>query len=338
VTPSPVAVERHDSLWTTRASHTTAGLRGLTAGPRGIVWASGQRGTFLRSTDSGASWTTDSVPGAAGLDFRGVAALGAATAVLTVAAQDTARIYRTADGGRTWKLVYDDTRQGAFLDAIAFWDPEHGIALGDPIDGRFLVLLTADGGAHWRQSPGAGLPPALPHEGAFAASNSCLVTGPRGMAWFATGGASVARVFRTTDAGRTWSVAEAPVPAGNAGSGIFSLAFRDSLHGIAVGGDYMAPDSARPNVALTADGGRHWTLADSEGVTKFLSAVTYTSPSPDAPVVAVGTQGTWVSYDGGLTWSQAGSAPYNAVVATGETAIAVGPLGAVASWTVRRPR
>lgn len=330
-----VQAVRQGSPWTPRASHTTASLRGL-AVARGGVWASGARGTYLRSGDRGATWTTSSVPGTATFDFRGVAALDETKAVLAVAAQDTARIYRTTDGGRTWSITYNETRRGAFLDAIALWDSARGIALGDPLDGRFVVLLTADGGAHWTRAP-AVLPAALPDEAAFAASNSCLVAGPGGAAWFATGGGAVSRVFRTTDFGHTWIVAEAPIPAGNAASGIFSLAFRDRLHGIAVGGDYEAPDSVRPNVAITNDGGDRWTLADSAHVAKFLSGVTYVDSSADGPVVAVGSRGTWISRDGGLTWSRVSSSPYNAVGSTSGTAIAVGPEGAVGSWVVRPP-
>lgn len=325
-----ITPERHDSLWTVRASRTNAALRGLTVAAGGVVWASGQRGTYLRSADGGATWITDSVPGAAAFDFRGVAAVDALTALLTVAAQDTALIYRTTDGGRTWAVVYHDRHHGAFLDAIALWDRTRAIALGDPMDGAFVVLLTEDGGAHWTRAPTTVQPPALPGEGAFAASNSCLITGPGGIAWFATGGGAVARVFRTTDFGRSWTVADTPIPAGNAASGIFSLAFRDSVHGIAVGGDYEAPDSVRPNVALTSDGGRHWALADPARATKFLSGVTYTGSLPDAPVVGVGTRGTWLSLDGGLTWLRIGASPYNAVVATGGKAVAVGPHGTVA--------
>lgn len=327
---------RQGSPWTRRVSHTTASLRGL-AVARGGVWASGARGTYLRSADTGATWTTDSVPGAATFDFRGVAALDTTTAVLAVAAQDTARIYRTTDGGRMWSITYDETRRGAFLDAIALWDSARGIALGDPLDGRFVVLLTADGGAHWTRAPAAVLPAALPNEAAFAASNSCLIARPGGAAWFATGGGAVSRVFHTTDFGHTWIVAETPIPAGNAASGIFSLAFRDHLHGIAVGGDYEAPDSVRPNVAVTNDGGDQWTLADSAHVAKFLSGVTYAGSGADAPVVAVGSQGAWVSHDAGLTWSRVSSSPYNAVGSTSGIAIAVGPQGAVSTWAVRPP-
>jgi photosystem II stability/assembly factor-like uncharacterized protein len=322
------------SPWMERSSHTTASLRGLAVARDGSVWASGARGTYLRS-DDGTMWTTDSVPGAAPRDFRGVAAVNRTTAVLAVAAQDTAQIYRTSDGGRTWTIVYDDTRRGAFLDAIAFWDGARGIALGDPMDGAFLVLLTADSGAHWTRA--RALPASLVNEGAFAASNSCLTTGSGGTAWFATGGASVSRVFYTSDFGRSWSVAETPIPAGNGASGIFSLAFRDRLHGIAVGGDYAAPDSVRPNIAITNDGGHQWTLADSARFARFLSGVVYAGSGTAAPVVAVGTRGSWVSRDAGLTWSRVAVAPYNAVVWVQGTAIAVGPQGAVGTWAVGGP-
>lgn len=317
------------SPWTERSSHTTASLRGLAVARDGSVWASGARGTYLRS-DDGAIWATDSVPGAGTRDFRGVAVVNRTTALLAVAAQDTARIYRTRDAGRTWAIVYDDTRRGAFLDAIALWDGARGIALGDPMDGAFLVLLTADSGVHWTRA--ATLPASLPNEGAFAASNSCLTIGSDGAAWFATGGASVSRVFYTSDFGRSWSVVETPIPAGNGASGIFSLAFRDRLHGIAVGGDYEVPDSVRPNIAITNDGGHHWTLADSARSARFLSGAVYAGSGTAAPVVAVGPRGSWVSRDAGLTWSRVALAPYNAVVWVRGTAIAVGPQGAVGTW------
>src|SRR5207244_12563254 len=120
-----------------------------------------------------------------------------------------------------------------------------GIALSDPVDGRFLVLLTTDSGAYWTSSPASGMPPALPGEAAFAASNSALVTGPGGAAWFATGGGPVARVFRTTDFGQGWTFVDTPIPTGRGSAGIFALAFRDALNGVAVGGDYQAADSVR---------------------------------------------------------------------------------------------
>src|SRR2546429_558453 len=120
---------------------------------------------------------------------------------------------------------------------------------------------------------GDGIPPALQDGAAFAASGSCLtVQGPTNV-WIGTGGGAKARVYRSTDRGRTWSVAETPVHAGGASSGIFSVAFRDARHGIAVGGDYRQATGSVPNVALTDDGGETWRLAQGAPPNADLSAV-----------------------------------------------------------------
>src|SRR5262249_28075749 len=151
---------------------------------------------------------------------------------------ELSRIYRTSDAGASWTLSFRGSDPKVFLDAIAFWDEEHGLAMGDPFDGRFLVLATDDGGRTWRRPEGLVMPPALKDEGAFPASGTCLVVQGERNAWFGTGGAKTSRVFRSADRGRSWTVHETPIAAGAPTSGIFSLAFRDAEHGIAVGGDY----------------------------------------------------------------------------------------------------
>lgn len=78
------------------------------------------------------------VPGADTLDFRDVEAFGSDTAYLLSADPgDESCIYKTTDGGNTWKLQFKSAEPKAFFDAIAFWDERHGIALSDLIDGRF---------------------------------------------------------------------------------------------------------------------------------------------------------------------------------------------------------
>ncbi len=207
---SPAALR---AQWTPQASGTTASFRGLSIVDDTTLWASGTRGTFVWTTDGGATWHAGQVPGAASLDLRAVHAVSIDTAYVMVSAQDTARIYKTTDRGQHWTIQYNDESKGAFLDAIAFFDSRHGLALGDPVGGRFVVLETLDGGAHWSRIPDAGLPPSLAGEGAFAASGTSLVVcGPHDV-WFGTGGASASRVFRSTDSGRTWSVSETPVMA-----------------------------------------------------------------------------------------------------------------------------
>ena len=82
--------------------------------------------------------------------------------------------------------------------------------------------------------------------------------------WFGTGAAARARVLRSTDRGRTWQIAETPLAAGQT-SGIYSVAFRDALHGVVVGGDYSKETEAVDNVAVTDDGGRTWQLVKGRG-------------------------------------------------------------------------
>jgi photosystem II stability/assembly factor-like uncharacterized protein len=56
-----------------------ASLRGLCAVSAKVVWASGTRGTFLRTIDGGATWQVGTVQGAENLDFRDVDAFDATT-------------------------------------------------------------------------------------------------------------------------------------------------------------------------------------------------------------------------------------------------------------------
>ena len=250
--------------WTPVPSGTDAELRGLSAAGSSVIWASGTRGRFVRSTDGGRSWRTDSVANAASLDFRAVHALDARRAWLMSAGEaekGLARIYRTTDAGAHWSLVYGIEQKGVFLDAIAFWDAQHGIAISDPVDGRFFIVTTNDGGGSWARVPAEHLPAALPGEAAFAASGSCLTVDGESNVWIGTGGGATARVYHSSDRGRSWTVAETPIHAGSASSGIFSLAFRDGRRGVAVGGDYQMVRGGLPNVAVTDDGGRTWRVA-----------------------------------------------------------------------------
>ncbi len=145
--------------------------------------------------------------------------------------------------------------------------------MGDPVNGRFVVRVTRDGGATWTAPEGLAMPEALTGEGAFAASGTCLFALKGGAdAWFVTGGAKVARVFHTSDRGRIWTVAETPAPAGNASSGLFSVAFLDARRGFSAGGDYKQPAFAGLNGIRTEDGGATWVAAPLSA-TGFYSAV-----------------------------------------------------------------
>jgi photosystem II stability/assembly factor-like uncharacterized protein len=248
----------------THPSNTTENLRGASAVSQNIAWASGTHGTYLRTTDAGRTWLPAQVPDATTLDFRAVVAFSADEAFLMSAGPgDQSRIYHTTDAGKTWQLQFTDKNPKGFFDSMIFWDPTHGIVLGDPIPDqtgqlKFELLITTDGQT-WTPIPPAQLPPAIEGEGAFAASNSCLaIVDPN--IWFATGG-KVARVFHSPDRGQTWQVFDSPIYHGPDSAGIFSIAFRDAAHGVIAGGDYKHPDQDGPNLAFTNDGGKTWTLS-----------------------------------------------------------------------------
>lgn len=262
-------------------SHTTESLRGVSAVSRGVAWASGTHGTYLRTIDGGVTWTPAQVPDAGTLDFRAVVAFSADEAFLMSSGPgEQSRIYHTSDAGKHWQLQFTNTNPKGFFDSMVFWDATHGVVLGDPIPDAagkltFELLLTDDG-HNWRPIPSAQLPDAMEGEGAFAASNTCIAIVPGGSdsnIWFATGG-KVARVFHSADRGQSWQVVDTPMLHGPESAGIFSIAFRDPLHGVIAGGDYKRPKDDGPNLAFTEDGGKTWNLSSLHPLAYF-SAVAY---------------------------------------------------------------
>lgn len=320
--------------WMTQSSGTTARFRGVSAVSDKVAWASGAKGTYARTTDGGKTWQAATVPGAEMLDFRDVEAFDADTAyLLSIGEGENSRIYKTTDGGKNWTLQFINKNPKAFFDAMAFRDRRNGIAVSDQVEGRFVIIRTTDGGATWQQIPPENLPPALPGEGAFAASGTCLVVQGRNNVWFGTGGAAKARVFRSSDGGMTWQVAETPILSRNASSGIFSLAFRDARHGIAIGGDYRQEKEAVDNLAVTSDGGRTWTLVKNSGLSGFRSAVAWV-PGKSSTLVAVGPAGTDYSINDGASWVNMGTTGFHAFsLARSGAGWAVGEAGRIARFT-----
>jgi photosystem II stability/assembly factor-like uncharacterized protein len=295
--------------WQPQTSGVTARLRGVSAASEHVVWASGTNGTILRTADGGETWQTLTIPGAAKLDFRDIDAIDERTAyALSIGAGAASRIYKTTDAGATWTLQFTNDDPKAFYDAMTFWDANRGLAISDSVDGRFVILMTSDGGAHWTRVPTEALPPALPNEGAFAGSGTNIAVVGRDLAWIGTGASTKSRVLRTTDGGRTWAIAETPIVT-SASAGIFSVAFRDQRHGIAVGGDYKRENDATDVAAMTSDGGATWTL--SSGLSGFRSVVAHL-PGNRPSWIAVGPRGADVTEDDGRTWTRVDGDGYHA--------------------------
>jgi photosystem II stability/assembly factor-like uncharacterized protein len=313
--------------WRLLDTGTQIHFRGLSVVSRNVAWLGGYDGVVLRTVDGGRTWINASPAGAAALQFRDIQAFSATTAVAMAAGTGTdSRLYVTANSGRSWRLAYKNTNPQAFFDCMAFFNPRHGLVLSDPVNGKFRILSTSDGGRDWSVLPNAGMPPALPGEAGFAASGECLTTFGHD-AWFGSGASTAARVFSSRDGGLTWRVATTPIVAG-ATAGVFALAFRTPLAGVAVGGDFANPTAAT-HVGALSYLGSPW-FSTLSGPFGYRSGVTWV-PHTLATVIAVGLTGSDVSYNGGLTWKTFDTGQFDTVsCAPDGSCWASGDLGRVA--------
>jgi photosystem II stability/assembly factor-like uncharacterized protein len=326
------------SWWTVQTSGIDTNLRGVSAAvftnshydPTPVVWASGSNGVILQSVDAGKNWKRISVAGGEALDFRSVQAIDAQKVyVMSSGEGDKSRIYKTTDGGANWKLQYADARKELFLDALVCVSEIECFSVGDPIDGKFVILHTRDG-QNWTQLPSDHMPAALPNEGAFAAGGTCLAVFNYRDIYFVTGGPA-ARVFHSGDAGYSWAVNSTPITSGNASSGIFSISAWDKDL-VIVGGDYKDPNNRNRVAAYSADQGKTWKLAELQPG-GFRSAV---ARIDEKSLVAVGPNGEDTSDDGGAHWKHTDSLNLNALaVLPNKDAWAVGAHGTIARLTWR---
>jgi photosystem II stability/assembly factor-like uncharacterized protein len=320
-----------DPVLIPQASGTDELLISVSVVNRDTVWVSGTGGTFARTTDGGATWTSAVVPGADSLQFRDVHALDGSTAwLLSIGNGNQSRIYNTTDAGLTWSLQFTNEEPSGFFDCLDFRDPAHGIAFSDSFEGAFYMIETSDGGARWTRIPPDRLPPANEGEGAFASSGTCLVTLPGGIALVGTGASPAGpRILRSTDRGATWSAIEVPIVAGPS-AGITSLAFHDASIGSAVGGNIGDPDSITDNVAITTDGGATWSLASSTPFPGAAYGSAWVPGAPDPTLLAVGPGGLAFSTDRATSWTALDSLNHWGVsFAAPDAGWAVGPDGRI---------
>jgi photosystem II stability/assembly factor-like uncharacterized protein len=319
------------TVWQMQESGTKAGLRGIDSVDGVVAWASGTGGTVLRTIDGGVHWLKCGIPDAATdgatLDFRGVQAWDAMTAIVMASGPgEKSRLYKTTDGCRAWKLILKNPDKDGFWDSVSVADRNNFMILGDPVQGQFSIWGTADGGESWDQEKHKGLQHNL-REGAFAASNSSLlVNWADDFLAFGTGSPSGARLFQRCDScGRDtkWTAIAVPsFPKGSA-AGIFSLAYRDWHRWIAVGGDYTKPNDRTGTAAWSEDSGRRWT-ASTTPPHGYRSSVQW-SESLKLWITA-GTNGSDISRDDGHTWQPLDDGNWNAL----SLPFIVGPNGRIA--------
>ena len=308
--PAPVLLEQ--------VSGVTAVLQAVSAVSDEVAWVTGHSATVLRTIDGGATWERLQVPGADSLEFRDVQAFGARLAYLLAAGPGC----RAGTG-------YASAEPRAFYDCFAFFSRERGVVVSDAVNGRLAIRRTEDGGAHWDLVPDGGVPDAREGEGAFAASGTCLVASGDRLAWIGTGSTAEARVYRSGDAGRSWTASRVPVASGEA-AGVTSLAFRDAMHGVALGGRIAVAADTNNQVAVTTDSGVTWTAAGRPPFPGAVFGSAYVPRTQPAVLVAAGPGGLAASRDDGATWTGFSTNAYWAVgFASRRAGWAVGPRGRI---------
>ncbi len=298
VPPATSAAPRAPAV-TELPSPTTALLQAVYAVNAQVVWVSGHKGAVLRSRDGGRSWERFETP-AAGDGSR-------------------SRIYRTTNGGATWRLQFLNADSAAFYDCFSFGSSTSGVAFGDAANTRTNLLRTDNGGASWTLLPASSVPAPLPGEGAFAASGRCVVHGDPNTVYVATG-APGARLFRSRDAGRSWTVENTPFTRGTA-AGLTGLSFINGTLGIAVAADInrLRTDTSQSVVGVTRDGGRTWEMRTRPPLPGALAGVTWVPDAGPGVAVAVGFGGAFYTTDEGRSWTTITNAVTTGVAAFGRT-------------------
>jgi hypothetical protein len=173
---------------------TKSSFRGLSVVDDQTLWVSGSAGTVGRSIDGGQSWQWLTVKGYEKTDFRDIEAFDAQTAIIMGIASP-AYILKTTDAGLSWTKVYENRDTSMFLDAMDFVDAQHGIVIGDPLQGRVFMAQTADGGNSWQEVPLNERPAVATGEAFFASSGTNVrLYGPTQYA-LASGGKTGQPVF-----------------------------------------------------------------------------------------------------------------------------------------------
>ncbi len=227
-------------------------IRGLSVVDDKTVWVSGSNGTVGRSVDGGDTWKWMIVKGFEQTDFRDIEAFDDMTAVIMGIA-DPAYILRTIDGGDKWTVVFRDTMKGMFLDAMEFWNEQSGIVIGDPMNGRFYIARTFDGGSTWQGIPENNKPLADSGEACFASSGTNIRKLNKSEAVFISGGSSAHLFIRNKKM-------KMPILQGKETTGANSIAVKNKKTMIVVGGDFNEPDLTNYNCVITKDRGKTWTV------------------------------------------------------------------------------
>ncbi|MBL4676649.1 MAG: oxidoreductase [Mucilaginibacter sp.] len=277
-------------------------IRGLSIVNDNTAWISGSNGTVAITKDGGKTWAWQQVKNFEKSDFRDIEAFSDKEAVI-ISSGSPAYILKTIDGGKSWEKKFEQKDTTYFLDAMDFKNAKHGYVLGDPINGKFLLLETKDGGNTWAQLGDA--PDAIKNEAAFAASGTCIRV-DRSIT-IATGGAK-SRIISAPISQLKWTYEEIPLTDGIVSRGAFSIAI-GKTEKVVVGGNY-ARDKLKDSVAfiISTNKASVKNAFPTKGPAGYQSCIEYIDGNT---YLATGTSGTNLTTDGGRTWNCIDLSSYN---------------------------
>lgn len=285
------------------SGHATS-IRGLCPVTDQIVWVSGSNGQVGKTLNGGKTWEWITIKGFEKKDFRDIEAFSGAEAIV-MSIDAPAYILKTNNGGKSWKVVYEDHQKGIFLDAMAFWNELSGIVIGDPINNKIVIRRTFDGGENWREIPEKNYPIADSAEAMFASSGSNIGLMGGSAACFVTGGQN-ARFFYKN------SKINLPIIKGKESTGANSVSVifknRKVAKIMVVGGNFANPTDTTQNCAFSTNNGKTWQtpIYNPHG---YRSCVEHVNKNI---WVTCGITGMDYSEDGGLRWINFSKIGFNA--------------------------
>ncbi len=271
-------------------SGTKTSIRGLSVVNDRVIWVSGSNGMVGKSLDSGKTFVWNLVKGFEKTDFRDIEAFNDTVAII-MGISSPAYLLRTKDGGNNWKIVYENNSSGMFLDAMAFLNEKNGIVLGDPIDGKFFIARTFDGGVSWKNTPAHHLPKADSGEACFASSGTNIRKLNQQAAIFVSGGFSSHLFIKDKKI-------LLPIVQGKQTTGANSVAVKNSKILMVVGGDFTTQDSITNNCCFTLNGGKDW-FSPKTPPHGYRSCIEWLNKKN---WVSCGLNGVDLSKDEGNTW------------------------------------
>jgi hypothetical protein len=234
--------------------------------------------------------------------FRSIAVLKDRTLILL--AGSPGDLYSINHDTLKEELIFSHTHEGVFYDSMVFKDDQTGFIMGDATElngSKCLeILKTTDGGESWKRISCDNLPAVTEGGGAFAASNSNIAVQVDHV-WIATGG-KVSRVWKSINAGESFTAYETPMAAGGIMTGIFAMDFYDKNRGVIIGGNWEDKSNNSKNLAVTTDGGRTWQLVSKGSGVGYCSDIQFIPDGKGEELLATGSEGIWFSPDFGESW------------------------------------